>query len=112
MPSAVPARAAVRKRSPVAMCGTPRRSRRACAWVPLPAPGAPSSTTTVIAVAGGSSLRSPSPATSPNEALVVAHHQLRLDLLHGLDDDRHDDQQTGPAKRDTLEARVEDAGSH
>ena len=34
---------------------------------------------------------------SPDEAFVVAHHQLRLDLLHRLDHDGHHDQQAGAA---------------
>ena len=37
---------------------------------------------------------------SPDEALVAAHHQLRLELLHRLDDDADDDQDAGAAEAD------------
>ena len=36
------------------------------------------------------------------EAFVVAHHQLRLELLHGVEGDADDDQQRGAAE---VEAR-------
>ena len=39
-------------------------------------------------------------AAQPDEAFVVAHHQLRLDLLHRLDHDGHDDQQARAAEPD------------
>ena len=37
-------------------------------------------------------------ASSSDEAFVVAHHQLRLDLLHRLDDDADHDQEAGAAE--------------
>ncbi len=40
-PSAVPRATAERSRSPVEICGTPKRVTSRCAWVPLPEPGAP-----------------------------------------------------------------------
>src|SRR3990170_8436234 len=101
-------RTAVRNRSPVATCGMPSRSERMSAWVPLPAPGAPSRTTTVTRLG-----RRPPPGTvaaSSDEAFVVAHHELRFDLLHRLDDDRHDDQQPRTAEGDARQGGIEDAG--
>src|SRR5947207_5427493 len=52
---------------------------------------------------------------STNEALVVAHHQLRLDLLHRLDHDRDHDKQRRSAERESahytsLEQCREDGG--
>src|SRR3954453_19416974 len=80
-PSAVPFATAARRRLPEARTGIPRRSARIGAWVPLPAPGAPSRKRTVTR------------SRSSDEAFVVAHHQLRLDLLHRLHHHRDDDQQ-------------------
>ena len=77
---------AARSRSPDARTGMPRCSARIGAWVPLPAPGAPRSTITVIGL--------------PDEPFVVAHQELRLDLLHRLDDDADDDQEAGAAEGD------------
>src|SRR6185503_15922599 len=103
-PMADPSRTAARNRSPVAMFGMPSFSARRDAWVPFPAPGAPSRTMTFIA-----RRRSPQPRPpSSDEAFVVAHHQLGFDLLHGLDDDGYDDQQARAAKSDRAEVREED----
>src|SRR5437667_2705980 len=69
-----------RKSSPVVMCARPTSLFRRAAWVPLPAPGRPSNTTYTV-------------PGLPDEAFVLAHHQLRLDLAHRVQDDaNHDDQ--------------------
>src|SRR4029079_6058617 len=94
-----------RSRAPDARTGTPRCWARTGAWVPFPAPGAPSSTTTVIA-----SLWAPARLPgSPDEAFVVAHQELRLDLLHRLHDDADDDQEARPAEGDPRQGREDDA---
>src|SRR5438477_9123200 len=58
------------------------------AWVPLPAPGGPTSTSLTRAPRG---VRSPPPL--PEEPFVVALHELALDLFDRLqahaDDDQH-----------------------
>src|SRR6478735_6297462 len=93
-PRAVRSATAALRRFPDARTGMPRRSARIGAWVPLPAPGAPSRTRTIT--------RSPS---SSDEPFVVPHHQLGFDLLHGLDDDRHHDQQARAAEPEGPEVR-------
>ena len=45
-----------------------------------------------------------------NEALVVAHHQLRLDLLHRVKHNTHDNQQTRAADNQRL-VPGQDAGA-
>src|SRR5437867_8393001 len=73
-PSAVSFSTLPRKMSPVAMSGVPYRLARWCACVPFPAPGGPNN-------ANRTAL--------PEETFVVAHQQLRFELLHGLK--RHSD---------------------
>src|SRR5690242_6291770 len=58
------------------------------AWVPLPAPGGPTSTNLI---------RSPA---SPQESLVAALHELALDLLHRLKAHAHHNQHSGAAERE------------
>ena len=74
-------------------------SARIGAWVPFPAPGAPRRTTTVM----GSRVR------SADESFVVPHEELRLDLLHRLDDDADHDQEARAAERDPGQRREEQA---
>src|SRR5919112_2038576 len=74
-PSSVPSFLCSRRRSPVPMYGSPKSSVRRAAWVPLPAPGGPSRIRFSSLMKRASLLQ---------EALVVAHHQLRLELLHGV----------------------------
>src|SRR5665811_1131966 len=101
-PSGLPSRAAARKRSPVATRGSPRWRARTWAWVPFPAPGAPSRTRILIAA------RQPRPGpSSPDEPLVVPHHELGLQLLHRLDHDGDGDENAGAAKGEAGETRDE-----
>src|SRR6266540_389635 len=91
-PAGVPAAAAARNRSPVETCSIPYRSERRAACVPLPAPCLPSRTR-----------RGPRLIDSlrlGEEALVVAHHQLAVDLFHRLERDAHRDQQRGATERE------------
>ena len=75
-------------------CGRPEVARRGHGpGFPCPAPGAPSRTRILIEAPGRDG-----PASSPDEALVVAHHQLGLELLHRLDDDRDHDQDARAAE--------------
>src|SRR6185503_20194229 len=102
-PISLPLATSARRRSPDASTGTPRLAASAGAWVPLPAPGAPSRMATVIDV--------PESALA-DEPFVVAHHQLRLDLLHRLDDDGDHDEQAGAADGEALQRWVDDAEEH
>src|SRR5260370_37901527 len=87
-PSGVPAWISARSMSPVAMCGMPKRDRIMFAWVPLPLPGAPyKSKFTPLSLTLAPQGRGD--AASPDEAAVLAHDQLRLELLHGVQ--RHTD---------------------
>ena len=82
---------AARSRSPDARMREPRCSARTGAWVPFPAPGAPEERRSrSIGIA----------TSSPDEPFVVAHHELRFDLLHRLDDDADHDQQARAAEGD------------
>src|SRR5262247_2061117 len=62
------------------------------AWVPLPAPTGPSRTT--------SSARE----SAPNEAPVVTHDELRLELAHGVERDADHDQHRRALNGQGLEA--------
>src|SRR5215208_5419591 len=72
------------------MYGSLKSSLRRSAWVPLPAPGGPRRMRF-------SSLKA---RTLLQEALVVAHHQLGLELLHRVQGDADDDQQRGSAEEE------------
>src|SRR4051794_25957646 len=87
-PNSVPAATAARSMSPVEMWGTTKCWARRMAWVPLPAPCRPSMTRrtpSVMALLG----RALGLGLGVQEPLVVAHHQLPVDLLHGLDGHAH-----------------------
>src|ERR1700722_9597198 len=89
-PSGVPRPIRSRNISPVEMCGTPRRLAIILACVPLPAPGGP------IKIRARPNRRPLAPwplcsaiSAAPqlallHKALVIAHHELRFDLLHGV----------------------------
>src|SRR6266851_65374 len=79
-PSGVPVWISARSMSPVAMCGMPKRSRSMFAWVPLPLPGAPYSSKFIELF---------------DEAAVLAHDQLRLQLFHRVQGNADDDQDCG-----------------
>src|ERR1044072_2425748 len=98
-PSSLPAFTAWRNISPVEIAGTPRREASSAACVPFPEPGGPKS-----------SRRSAASAPDPpplHEALVVAHHQLALDLLQEVHRHADDDEQRGAAE---VEADAEALG--
>ena len=97
-PSSVPCATAPRRMSPVAMYGRPKSSRRRSACVPLPAPGGPSRIR--FSSRHGASTAEPCATALLQEALVVAHHQLRLELLHRVERDADDDQQRGAAEEE------------
>src|SRR5207237_5672401 len=93
-PKGVPSCKASRNISPVETQGMPRCSDSRDAWVPLPAPWRP---TTRMITTGSS-----------QEALVVAHHELALDLLHGLEGDAHHDEDGRAAERELPDAPQRD----
>src|SRR3954447_25002165 len=80
-PSSVPWLTFARKMSPVEIFGIPRCAEMNWACVPFPAPGGPTRTRRITA------------PPLAEEALVVAQHQLALDLLGGVethtDEDEH-----------------------
>src|SRR5919202_931107 len=86
-PSGVPAATAARYMSPVLTCGMPSSCDIRCPWVPLPAPGGPRMT-----------MFRPTAALF-EEALVVAHHHLRLHLPHGVEGDADHDEDRCSAER-------------
>src|SRR3954464_4001693 len=89
-PSGVPWLTLARKMSPVEIFGTPRCAEMNEACVPFPAPGGPTRTSLI----GGPSL--------PEEALVVAQHQLALDLLGGVEAHADKDEDRGATERECL----------
>src|SRR2546428_1799514 len=96
-PSSVPAWISALSMSPVAMCGMPKCERSMLAWVPLPLPGAPykSRFTQPLRPFGPPPHtvgRSCLQGTSLDETAVLTHHQLRLQLLHRVEGDAHEDQ--------------------
>src|ERR687890_1978439 len=102
--------------SPVATYATGKSSCRRSAWVPLPAPGGPSRMRLSSDIGGREfggpalQLRSGAARAAPyllQEALVVAHHQLRLELLHRVQGHAHDDEQRGAAEEE-VRARLVD----
>src|SRR3954451_18387089 len=90
LPRSVPSLTAARSMSPVDRYRRGKSWRRRLAWVPFPAPGGPSR------------MRFSSD-TDPRdylfqEAFVVAHHQLRLELLHRVQGHADHDQDRRPAE--------------
>ena len=107
-----PARAACRRSRCAA---APKSSRRRSACVPLPAPGGPSrirfssdKTEAAYPLGAASPLRRLPAGARPRarrllqEALVAAHHQLRLELLHRFERDADHDQDRGAAEVEVL----------
>src|SRR6266851_1317439 len=85
--------------SPVEIWGTPNSSFSNLAWVPFPLPGAP---IRIRAWATKLDLRvAPPPANTSgarSEALVVAHDQLRLNLVNRVHGHTDHNQQGSAAK--------------
>src|SRR2546422_3084914 len=103
-PSGDPSLMAARSRSPVEMCGSPTRLVISAACVPLPTPGAPMSTSRTPAPPA-TLIPSSAAAADPRplqEAVVVPHDELRLDLLHRVHGDADHDQ-----KRRTAEVELQ-----
>src|SRR5262245_46499505 len=94
--------------SPVEIAGILKCSATNLAWVPLPAPGGPISTSLI----GGGSFRGrPSRRsgwTSSQEPFVVALLQLALDLLHRVQRDADHDEDRGAAEGEVLVGIEED----
>src|SRR5687767_849482 len=110
---------------PVAMYGRLKSSVRRSAWVPLPAPGGPtrmrlssldirrSETTARTTAASERGRTTPlSPAGLLQEALVVAHHQLRLELLHRVQRDADDDEDRRAAEEEVGARLVDEDRRH
>src|SRR5947209_9568653 len=87
LPSGVPWLTFARKMSPVEILGTPRWAETNSACVPFPAPGGPTRTSLM---------------PLPEEALVVAQHELALDLLRRVQADTDEDQHRRAAERECL----------
>src|SRR5258706_5107873 len=90
LPSGVPLLASLRSISPVETWGRAKRSVMKWAWVPLPPPGGPNRMVIIALL---------------DEALVLPHEQLGLDLFHGVQGDADDDQHRRAAQ-------VEAGGGH
>src|SRR5207245_11664891 len=89
-PSLVPAARASRSMSPVATCATPHSPASARAWVPLPAPGGPRKTRRMLAARERPARARLGPL---EEALVVAHQEVRLHMAHGVERNADHDQE-------------------
>src|SRR3954463_692823 len=89
-PSSVPWLTLARKMSPVEIFGIPRCAEMNWACVPFPAPGGPTRTRRITA------------PPLAEEALVVAQHQLALDLLGGVETHTDEDEHGGAAERERL----------
>src|SRR5579864_8079787 len=104
-PSGVPRLACSRNISPVEIWGTPYSWAICLACVPLPAPGGPKKITArpspfaASRASTGASGISPAPQLSfLDEALVIAHDQLRFDLLNGIHGHADHDQKRSAAE--------------
>src|SRR5262245_45437750 len=102
-PRGVPRALLSRKRMPVETCGRERAWLRRTACVPLPAPGAPSRTTirAISALAGPACAAESTDAARAlalDEALVVAHHELRVQAVDQVHGHAHDDEHRGAAE--------------
>src|SRR3954464_639103 len=116
LPRSVCSLTAWRSMSPVATYASEKSSWRRSAWVPFPAPGGPSRMRLSSDIVRGNRNTPRSPAATRTrgrapyllqEALVVAHHQLRLELLHRVEGHAHDDEQRGAAEEE-VRARLVD----
>src|SRR4249920_1947679 len=87
-PAATPTSAESRKSWPVERCWVLKCLATRSPWVPLPAPCLPR-----ITRRGPRFTTASSSGASGEEALVVPHHQLTVDLLHRLQRHADRDQQ-------------------
>src|ERR1017187_6220743 len=100
-PNALPSRICSRSMSPVDICGTSRQFLRRLACVPFPEPGEPNKTTACVMESCVASECAAAPANPPcpgRKALVMAHDQLRFNLVDGIHGHAHHDQQGSAAK--------------
>src|ERR1700710_1086471 len=106
---------------PVAMYGRLKSSVRRSAWVPLPAPGGPTRMRLSSLDIRRSETTAPGTATARavglrttlfEEALVVAHHQLRLELLHRVQGDADDDEDRRAAEEEVGARLVDEDRRH
>src|SRR5438477_4466839 len=95
LPNSVPSAIASRSMSPVEMCGIlcVAASRLAC--VPFPLPGGPMKITFTMSSPSSAAAAN---ATAFHEAVVVAHDELRLDLLDRVHRHANHDQQRRSAE--------------
>src|SRR5262249_19712051 len=100
-PRSVPPDTLARKMSPVEIFGILKCSAMNSAWVPLPAPGGPTSTS-LMRLASFRGTREHNRWRSAQESFVVALHQLALDLLHSVQRNADHDQHRGAAEREVL----------
>src|SRR4249920_52756 len=101
-PRSVPSRTAALSMSPVEMWGTTKWRDKRTHCVPLPAPCRPSRMSRAPGIMPPTTRPSPDGAGSLQEALVVAQHQLTVDLTHELECDADGDQHGGTGKREVL----------
>src|SRR5687768_147383 len=99
-----PGRRLARNRSPLEMCGTSKRSARRTAWVPLPAPGGPTRRRRTRHRPPELD-NEPNPTDRPTltqETVVLALHELALDLLDGVEAHSDHDQHSGAPEGEVL----------
>src|SRR5579862_3183028 len=106
-PISSPAAKCSRSMSPVEMWATPRDCRRSLAWVPFPEPGGPNIMRHSLERGGAigwarglsdTASPPPYPARPRRKSFIVAHDQLRLDLVDGVHGHAHHNQQRGAAE--------------
>ena len=90
-PNSVPSLTAARSMSPVEMCGHDVVARQ---------PDALRALARSLPAEDARAARRGSDGPSLQEALVVAHHQLAVDLLHRLEGDADGDEDDGAAERE------------
>src|SRR5437764_3508824 len=99
LPSSVPSLTLARSMSPVEMNGSRKSMRSRSACVPFPAPGGPNRIR--FSSGMGAAYRATAGQARAQvllqETLVVAHHQLGLELLHRVQRHPDHDQDRGPA---------------
>ena len=81
-------------------CKSPRSPASRLARVPFPAPGGPKKTRRIglLAALPGSA--------ATHEALVVAHHEVAVELIHEVQRDRHHDEDRRAAERPQIDGQA------